>query len=94
MLQQTGFGSATAAQIGAQFALATGGNPQAVVKDANGNIIRYLGPSNYTGTNPWPSFIPYTQSIHTANQPTTIQPNPKDSTFRLSQPRYTSSGPT
>ena len=74
VLQQTGFGSATAAQIGARFAAATGGNPNAVVKDANGNIVRYLGPTNtFSGTNPWPSFIPYTLSIHAANQSTTIQ---------------------
>ncbi|MBM4275702.1 MAG: hypothetical protein FJ134_14755 [Deltaproteobacteria bacterium] len=74
LLQQTGFGSATAAQIGARFAAATGGNPNAVVKDANGKIVRYLGPSNgFTGTNPWPSFIPYTKSIHAAKQQTHIK---------------------
>ncbi len=74
VLQQTGFGSATASQIGARFASATGGNPQAVVKDTQGRIIRYLGPSNsFTGTNPWPSFLPYTLSIHAANQSTLIQ---------------------
>jgi len=74
VLQQTGFGSFTAAQIGARFAAATRGNPNAVVKDAKGNIVRYLGPSNaFSGANPWPSFLPYTKSIFAANQPTTIQ---------------------
>jgi hypothetical protein len=73
LLQQAGWGRATY-QIAAQFATASGGNSQVVVKN-NGNIIRYLGPSNYTGANPWPSFIPYTQSIYAANQSTTIQPN-------------------
>jgi hypothetical protein len=43
-----------------------------VVTDAKGRIIRYLGPSDYPGTNPWPSFIPYTQSIYNANQTTHI----------------------
>ncbi|MFZ5451244.1 MAG: InlB B-repeat-containing protein [Thermodesulfobacteriota bacterium] len=73
-LQQTGFGSATTAQIGALLATASSGNPNAVVKNAQGQIIRYLGPSNdFTVTNPWPSFVPYTQSIYAANQPTQIQ---------------------
>ncbi|MDD2901377.1 MAG: hypothetical protein PHU44_02965 [Syntrophales bacterium] len=73
VLQQTGFGSATAGQIGARFAAVTLGNPNAVVTNAQGQIIRYLGPSNaFPGTNPWPSFIPYTQSINAASQPTTI----------------------
>lgn len=77
-LQQTGFGGATAAQIGARFAAATGGNPAAVVKDANGNIVRYLGPSDFTGANPWPSFIPYVTSLNTANNQTThIQSKPQ-----------------
>lgn len=80
VLQQTGFGTATATQIGARFAAATGGNPSAVVTDANGRIIRYLGPSDVFQTpegqpmpNPWPSFLPYTLSIHEANQGTTIK---------------------
>ena len=74
VLQQTGFGSFTATQIGGRLAAATGGNPNAVVKDAKGKIVRYLGPSNaFSGANPWPSFIPYTQSIFVANQNTLIQ---------------------
>jgi hypothetical protein len=75
-LQQTGFGSATAAQIGALLATASSGNPNAVVKNAQGKIIRYLGPSNgFTGTNPWPSFVPYTKAVNGASppQPTQIQ---------------------
>jgi hypothetical protein len=76
VLQQTGF-KASAAAIGAQLALASGNNPMAVVKDAHGNIIRYIGPSSYNGTNPWPSFIPYTQSINKAGQSTSIQSAPQ-----------------
>jgi hypothetical protein len=73
-LQQTGFGQVTAAQMAAQFAAATGGNPKAVVKTKTGGIARYLGPSNlFNGTNPWPSFLPYTQAIHAAGQSTKIQ---------------------
>jgi hypothetical protein len=79
VLQQTGFGSATAAQIGARLDAATGGNPNAVMRNANGRIIRYLGPNNVFQTptgqplpNPWPSFLPYTLSIHKAGQSTTI----------------------
>ncbi|HEY9074061.1 MAG TPA: hypothetical protein VIN67_08000, partial [Desulfobaccales bacterium] len=76
VLQQTGF-KASAAAIGAQLALASGNNSLAVVKDAHGNIIRYIGPSSYNGTNPWPSFIPYTKSINKAGQSTIIQSNPQ-----------------
>ncbi|MHB8068483.1 MAG: InlB B-repeat-containing protein [Desulfobaccales bacterium] len=73
-LQQTGFGTATATRIGGQLAAASGGNPNAVVTNATGQIIRYLGPSNgFTGTNPWPSFVPYTQSVNAAPQTTKIQ---------------------
>lgn len=87
-LQHTGFGSFTATQIGARFAAATGGNPNAVVKDAKGNIVRYLGPSNtFSVTNPWPSFIPYTLSIHAANQSTTIQ---RTNGFNFAAPDNTS----
>jgi hypothetical protein len=74
LLQQAGWGSSTS-QLGAQFATASGGNSQVVVKNAQGNIIRYLGPSDFPSANPWPSFIPYTQSINQAGQSTTIQPN-------------------
>jgi hypothetical protein len=73
VLQQTGWGSATAARIAARLAAASGGNPNAVVKKANGHIVRYLGPSNFTGANPWPSFIPYMKSVYQANQSTHIQ---------------------
>ena len=55
------------------MATASGGSANAVVKNAQGKIIRYLGPSNdFSGTNPWPSFIPYTTSINAAGQSTTI----------------------
>ncbi len=70
-LQQTGFGNATAAEIGALYASITAGNDDAVVKNDNGGIVRYLGPSNvFNDQNPWPSFIPYTQSINAAGQVT------------------------
>lgn len=78
-LQQSGFVT-TGAEITKQMAAASGGNPKTVMKDASGNILRYLGPSNnFTskGGNPWPSFIPYTKSIHTAGQSTKIRTNPQ-----------------
>jgi len=73
VLQQTGFGSATAAEIGAVFATATAGNQDAVITNGKGQVVRYIGPSNYNGANPWPSFIPYTQSINQAGQSTEIK---------------------
>jgi hypothetical protein len=73
VLQQTGFGSVTAAQLAAQFYAATGGNAAATVQNASGGIVRYLGPSSFTSNNPWPSFLPYLQSINAAPQSTTIQ---------------------
>lgn len=73
VVQETGFGTYTASQIGALLASATGGSASAVKKNAKGQIVRYLGPSNYNGTNPWPSFVPYTQSIHAASQTTHIK---------------------
>jgi len=82
LLQQAGWGSTTS-QLGAQFANASDGNPQVVVQDAKGKIIRYLGPSNTFKDGhgniiaPWPSFIPYTQAINQAGQSTAIQPNPQ-----------------
>jgi len=72
-LQTVGYGNTTAAQVASHMAAITQGNPQAVLS-ANGYVVRYLGPSNYNGNpNPWPSFIPYTQSINTAGQSTSIQ---------------------
>lgn len=94
-LQQTGFGSATAGQIGALLAAASGGNANAVVKNTAGQIIRYLGPSNgFTGTNPWPSFLPYTQSVNTAGQTTQIQNTNGFTFYQMDQktpdgPQYT-----
>ena len=90
LLQQVGFGSATGAEITAQMAQASGGNSKAVMKDANGNILRYLGPSNnFTskGGNPWPSFVPYIQSVNKANQSTTIL-NAANFNFSDGQPVY------
>jgi len=81
LLQQAGWGR-TASQIGAQFATASGGNSQVVVKNAGGKVIRYLGPSNFTSVNPWPSFLPYTQSINQAGQSTTISPDAQGFHFK------------
>ncbi|WP_243310108.1 hypothetical protein [Fundidesulfovibrio agrisoli] len=72
VLQQTDWGSATARKIGARMAALTNSNPSAVMKNAAGKVVRYIGPSNYNGANPWPSFVPYMQSVHTANQSTHI----------------------
>jgi len=85
-LQQKGFGSNTAAQIGAQLTAAAGSDPSLVVKNGSGQIIRYLAPSDYNGTNPWPSFIPYTQSINTAGQTTTIK---RTNQFNFAPPNNT-----
>ena len=62
-------------------------NPTALVKNAQGGIIRVLGPSNnFTpAVNPWPSFVPYTKSIYTANQPTKIQ---NTNAFYFTYPGY------
>ncbi len=72
VLQQTGYGSTTAAQIGRQLAALVPPTSTAVIRNAKNQVVRYLGPSNFTGANPWPSFIPYTQAVHTAGQSTTI----------------------
>lgn len=73
VIQQTGFGDTTATIIGHRLYLATNGHADAVIRNDDKKIIRYLGPSNYNGDNPWPSFIPYAQSVHQANQNTTIK---------------------
>ena len=74
-LQQASFGGASAAAIAAPLIGGCKSNPTALVKNAQGAIIRVLGPSNnFTpAANPWPSFVPYTQSIHAATQTTKIQ---------------------
>jgi hypothetical protein len=75
-LQEAGFGGASAGYIGRQLLRDCQRNPLALVKNAQGGIIRVLGPSNDFGTgvaNPWPSFVPYTQSINAAGQQTKIQ---------------------
>lgn len=73
ILQQVGFGSHTAAEIGAVFSSATQGNAAAYKTNDQGKIVRYLGPSNiFSPSNPWPSFIPYAQSISAAGQQTHI----------------------
>lgn len=70
-LQQTGFGSTTAAEIAALYDTATAGNQDAVVTNGRGDIVRYLGPSNgFSGDNPWPSLIPYMQAVNQAGQST------------------------
>ena len=75
-LQQTGFGQTRAASIAGQLLRYCQRNPKAVVKNAQGQIIRILGPSNaFTGTNPWPSFLPYVKSL--GAQTTHIQSKPQ-----------------
>lgn len=84
-LQQTGFGRATATQIGNQLKQGAvfGGIASPVATDAKGKIYRYIGPSKFNPSNPqynpipWPSFIPYIQSIAKAGQTTNISPNPQ-----------------
>lgn len=73
VIQQTGFGDTSATTIGNQLDTATNGNSSAVVQNDDNKIIRYLGPSSFTGDNPWPSFISYAQSVNQANQSTTIK---------------------
>ncbi|WP_243366826.1 hypothetical protein [Fundidesulfovibrio soli] len=73
VLQQTGWGTATARKIGARMAALTNSNPSAVIKNAAGRVVRYIGPSNYNGANPWPSFVPYLKSIYAAGQSTHIK---------------------
>ncbi|MEA4856003.1 MAG: hypothetical protein AAGU21_05135 [Solidesulfovibrio sp.] len=75
-LQQVGFGSHTAAEIGATFASVTKGNAAAYKMNDQNKIVRYLGPSNvFSSGNPWPSFIPYAKSINAAGQSTHIYCN-------------------
>lgn len=73
LLQQSGFNT-DGTQIAKQLAAASGGKADAVMKDAAGNLLRYLGPSNDFSSrkdgNPWPSFIPYTQAVNLAGQST------------------------
>jgi hypothetical protein len=78
LLQQADYGVATANQIGAAIARASGKNPKVVEKDAQGKIIRLIGPSSFGALpNPWPSFIPYMKSIYAAKQSTNIHSNPQ-----------------
>lgn len=86
VLQQTGFGSYTAAQLASQFNTATGGAATATVTNGSGGIVRYLGPSSFASSNPWPSFLPYLQSINAANQPTTIE---RSNGFNFAAPQNT-----
>ncbi|WP_147822020.1 hypothetical protein [Salidesulfovibrio onnuriiensis] len=75
MLQHTGFGSNTTATIATALNAACRYAPGAVVRNSLGDIVRFLGPSNFTGetANPWPSMVPYMQSVRAARQVTTIQ---------------------
>ena len=74
-LQHADFGGASAGAIAAPLIGGCKSNLTALVKNAHGGIIRVLGPSNnFTpAANPWPSFVPYTKSIHAASQTTKIQ---------------------
>ena len=82
LLQHADWGGATGNQIGGALYRASGGNAKVVEKDAQGKVLRLIGPSNdfsSRGGNPWPSFIPYTKSIHAATptQITKIHSNPQ-----------------
>ncbi len=88
-LQQTGFGRATATLIGNQLKQGAvfGGKASPVATDTQGKIYRYIGPSKFNPQNPqynpipWPSFIPYIQSIP-AGQTTNISPKPQGFYFK------------
>lgn len=62
----------TATVIGSQLAVAAGNNTNAIVKDTNGNILRYIGPSTFTSNAPYSTFTNYLQAISTAGQATAI----------------------
>jgi hypothetical protein len=87
-LQQTGFGKTTAGNIAGQLLRYCQRNPNAVVTNAAGRIIRVLGPSDsFTpNPNPWPSFIPYTQSIYNSHQQTHIY---RQNSFVVNGTNYT-----
>lgn len=75
VLQSTGYGNWTANQI-AGLMVRAGASGAAVLKDSSGTLIRYIGPSifdpgNAQVTNPWPSFVPYAQSLTSTT--TTLQ---------------------
>lgn len=59
-LQSTGFNLSTA-QLATKLAASSSGNNAVVI---GGTLTRYVGPSTYTADPPYPSFIPYLQSIH------------------------------
>lgn len=69
-LQRIGWKAGTGV-IASWFSSPAINTSNAVVK-VNGQIIRYIGPSSYDPNNaslpnPWPSFLPYTQAIHSAS---------------------------
>ncbi|WP_029458676.1 hypothetical protein [Solidesulfovibrio alcoholivorans] len=75
VLQSTGYGNWTANQI-AGLLVRAGASGAAVLKDSSGKLIRYIGPSifdpgNAQVVNPWPSFVPYAQSLTSTT--TTLQ---------------------
>ncbi|MDA1262138.1 MAG: carboxypeptidase regulatory-like domain-containing protein [Planctomycetota bacterium] len=73
LLQETGY-TKNATTIAASLDTATNGNPNAVVKDATGKVIRYIGPSAFDVTNnPYKSFLPYVEAVRTAGQTTQIE---------------------
>lgn len=67
VLQSTGYGNWSANRI-AGLLVSAGASGAAVVRGTSGNLIRYIGPSvfdpgNAQSPNPWPSFLPYAQSL-------------------------------
>lgn len=75
LLQSKGYVDSTSAILSKLIAI-TNSNPSAVIKTLDQKTyVRVIGPSSYsaTETNPYPSFIPYLNSIQEANDTALIQ---------------------
>jgi hypothetical protein len=64
----------TAAEIAEQIGALTGNDAASAIKNEQGQVVRYIGPSSYgpADANPFPAFLSYLQAVHAANQATTI----------------------
>lgn len=64
LLQEAGFETLVGKTIGISLEEVATNKDKASVKDDSGTVIRWLGPSNYSGSTspPWPSFVPYMKS--------------------------------
>lgn len=73
-LQQRGFNPGETAQsIGAGLAAASGNNTNAIIRDSNGEILRFIGPSTFGSGTPYNSYSDYLQALHTSGQVTSIR---------------------